>query len=197
MKRRRMFQTFKAAGEVADYSEMPMLPMAVDPQVTLSRNTLPQPFYLVCAKDTMLAQLSGEAVVHLRHSTVSSFNLGPGDNVYVPAGTPHRIVPLTLSVQLRYKAQKPGLEGVAWFCEDCDLELCRAEWDTEETASHRAYHDACEAFNSSEGVRRCDRCAAEHPAVDLAPFCSWLDTAEAVEAERAAAREKAAAASAS
>jgi hypothetical protein len=192
VKRRRMFQAFKASGEAGDYTELPMLPAHVDPQVYLSRNSVPQPFFLICAKDTVIAQLSGEAKVQLRDSSVNTFALAPGDNVYVPAGTPHRLVPLTESVQLRYKACKAGLEGVAWFCEECGLELCRAEWDTAAVVSHRAFYDACLAFNDDPQARACRRCGAEHPSVDLDQFTAWLGIAKELEDERAAA-EKAAA----
>jgi hypothetical protein len=187
-----MFQAFKAAGEAGDYTELPMLPAHVDPQIYLSRNSVPQPFFLVCGKDTVIAQLSGQARLQLRDSSVNTFALGPGDNVYVPAGTPHRIVPLTEVVQLRYKAGKAGLEGVAWFCDDCGLELCRAEWDTAEVVSHRAYYDACRAFNDDPQARACRRCGAEHPSVDLDRFTAWLGIAKELEDERSAA-EKAAA----
>jgi hypothetical protein len=187
-----MFQAFKAAGQAGDYTELPMLPAHVDPQVYLSRNSVAQPFFLVCGKDTVIAQLSGEAKLLLRDSSVNTFALAPGDNVYVPAGTPHRLVPLTESVQLRYKAGKAGLEGVAWFCEECGLELCRAEWDTAEAVSHRAYYDACRAFNDDPQARACRRCGAEHPSIDLDQFTAWLGIAKELEDERAAA-EKAAA----
>jgi 3-hydroxyanthranilate 3,4-dioxygenase len=188
-----MFQAFKAAGEAGDYTELPMLPAQVDPQVFLSRNSVPQPFFLVCGKDTVIAQLSGEAQLQLRDSSVNTFALAPGDNVYVPAGTPHRIVPLTEVVQLRYKPAKAGLEGVAWFCEECGLELCRAEWDTAEVVSHRAYYDACLAFNADPQARACRRCGTEHPSVDLDRFTAWLGIAKELEDERAAAAKAAAA----
>jgi hypothetical protein len=186
VKRRRMFQTFKAASEAGEYTELPMLPAQVDPQVFLSRNSVAQPFFLICGKDTVIAQMSGEAELVLKYSSVNTFALAPGDNVYVPAGTPHRVVPLTDCVQLRYKARSAGLEGVAWFCEECSLELCRAEWDTAEVISHRAYYDACEAFNSGPQLRSCRRCGAEHPPVDLDRFTAWAGIAAELAAERAA-----------
>lgn len=86
--------------------------------------------------------------------------------MYVPAGTPHRIVPLTESVQLRYKASNAGMEGVTWFCEPCGVELARVEWDTAEIVPQRAYAAACAAFNDSQ-LRTCRGCGAEHPPVDL------------------------------
>ncbi len=41
--------------------------------------------------------------------------LALGDFLYVPGGTPHRIVPTEPSIQMRYKASHPGLEAVAWY----------------------------------------------------------------------------------
>lgn len=195
MKRRRMFQAFKVAAEAGNYAEMPMLPAQVDPQVYLSNNTVAQPFFLICSKDTVIAQLSGEAVVHLKDSSVNYFNLESGDNVYVPAGTPHQIVPLTPSVHIRYKPQEPGLEGVAWFCSECGKELCRAEWDTEVIAPQRAYYDACVAFNEQAAVRTCDGCGDVHASVAMDQFASWLEIAAGLEAERTEALAKAAASS--
>jgi hypothetical protein len=58
--------------------------------------------------------------------------------------------------------------------------------------SHRAYYDACRAFNDDPQARACRRCGAEHPSVDLDRFTAWLGIAKELEDERAAA-EKAAA----
>lgn len=192
MRRRRMFPVFKAALEAGNYSDLPELPPAVDPQVYLSRNSVPQPFHLVCGKDSVIVQMSGEAVVHLRDSSVNRFTLVPGDHVYVPAGTPHRIVPLTESVQLRYKAPTAGMEGVAWYCEQCGLELAGAEWDTSVVVPQRAYLQACVAFNETEELRRCRGCGTEHPSIDLGAFASWAEIAAALEEERVAELEKSA-----
>ncbi len=190
MKRRRMFPAFKAALDAGNYTDLPELPATVDPQVYLSRNTVPQPFHLICGKDTVLVQMSGEAVVYLKDSSVNYFNLAPGDHIYVPAGTPHRIVPLTESVQLRYKAPRAGMEGVAWFCEQCGLQLAGAEWDTSVVVPQRAYLQACAAFNASDKLRVCRGCGAEHPSIDLELFTSWEEVAAALEEERVAELEK-------
>jgi hypothetical protein len=189
VKRRRMFQAFKAAVDAGNYSDLPELPATVDPQVYLSRNSVPQPFYLICGKDTVIAQMSGEAEVHLKHSSVNSYHLGPGDHVYMPAGTPHRVVPFTESVQLRYKAPEAGLEGVSWFCERCGTELARAEWDTKAVVPQRGYLEACQALNADDQLRTCT-CGAVHPRVDLEHFDTWEDIATALEAERAGEQEK-------
>ena len=103
----------------------------------MSRNSVAQPFHLICGKDTVVVQMSGTADMLLKDSSVNRFHLTVGDHVYVPAGTPHRIVPSEESIQIRYKPRSAGLEGVAWFCPGCDRELHRVEWDTAETVRSR------------------------------------------------------------
>lgn len=186
MDRRRMMHTFKAAQEVGNYEDVPVLPENVDPQVHLSSNRVAQPFHLICGKDTVIAQMSGSAVVHLKESTVNSFAMRAGDHVYIPAGTPHRIVPVDESVQIRYKARAAGLEGVAWYCPGCDRELRRVEWDTAETISQLAYHDACTDFNADESARHCAGCGAVHPLIDLTEFAGWPVLGQRLHAELAA-----------
>jgi 3-hydroxyanthranilate 3,4-dioxygenase len=62
-----MLHAFKS--EVGEYEDVAVLPAETDPQLYLSRNRQPQPFHLICSKDTVLSQLSGEAHVHLRDSS--------------------------------------------------------------------------------------------------------------------------------
>ncbi|WP_431878914.1 hypothetical protein [Amycolatopsis sacchari] len=183
MKRRRMLNGLKAAQDLGDYADVPVLPANVDPQAHLSRNTVAQPFWLICGKDNVLAQLSGTAVVHLKETSVLRFSMEIGDHVYIPAGTPHRIVPTEEGVQLRYKARVPGLEGVAWYCPGCDRELHRVEWDTADTISQQAYYDACAEFNDKDTLRHCEGCGTTHDPVDLTPFSAWTDIAHSLEAE--------------
>ena len=82
-----------------------MLPESIDPQLHSSRPVRPQPFYLICEHDTVLSQMAGQSSVEYKAPSVVSHLLEPGDFVYVPAGTPHRIIPHTESVQLHYKAK--------------------------------------------------------------------------------------------
>lgn len=183
MDRRRMVNGLKAAQELGNYSEAPVMPVHVDPQVHLSRNTVPQPFYLITEKDTVIAQMSGRAVLQLKGTSVNYFAMDVGDHVYVPAGTPHRIVPSEESVQLRYKVRSAGLEGAAWYCAGCGQDLHRTEWDTAETVSQQAYYDACSAFNEDESQRTCPDCGSVHPTIDLSAFSTWLPLAEQLRAE--------------
>jgi 3-hydroxyanthranilate 3,4-dioxygenase len=175
MERKRMLNAFKEARAAGPYDEWAVLPASVDTQVHLSRNDRPQPFYLICDHDTVLAQLSGEALVEFREASVLAHRLEPGDHVYVPAGTPHRITPRTESVQLRYKGRTPILEGVAWYCERCGAEVWREEWELGEEAPREGYRRACTAFNANPERRVCPTCGAAHRPVDLTGL-PWAET---------------------
>ncbi len=167
-----MFMTFKEADAAGPYDEYPMLPPHVDPQLHLSRNDRPQPFHLVCEKDCILVQMSGRARVRFAEGAVRYFHAEPGDFVYVPAGMPHRIEPETASVQYRYKASVPGLEAVAWYCEECGCALDRTTFDTAAVVPQQAYADACVAFNADASRRTCRRCGAVHAVVAF-PEARW------------------------
>jgi hypothetical protein len=179
--RRRMIDAFETGQETSPYDEMPVLIADHDPQLYLSRNTRPQPFFLICSRDTLLAQLSGSADVHLQYSPVRYHRLEPGDVVYIPAGTPSRIVPTTESLNLRYKARDAGLEGVAWFCEACTAEVYRSEFDTAVDLPQEGYWRACNDFNGNTELRRCPSCGAEHAEADLSGL-RWPEVADAIRA---------------
>ena len=181
LERKKMVQTFEAARDCGPYDELPVLTADRDPQLHLSRNDRLQPFHLVCSQDTLLAQVAGEATLHLEYSPVRYHRLEPGDVVYVPAGTPTRLEPHGESVNVRYKALHPGLEGVAWFCDKCGNEVHRVEFDTADEIPQAAYWRACEEFNSDAGLRSCDACGAAHPEVDLEGI-RWPEVAEAIRA---------------
>lgn len=174
-----MFMTFKEAAAAGPYDEYPMLPPQVDPQLHLSRNDRPQPFYLVCGKDSTLVQMSGRGRVRFAEGPVRYFHLAPGDFVYVPAGMPHRLEPETVSVQYRYKAAAAGLEAVAWYCESCGGALWRHTFDTASTIPQRAYAEACTSFNDDAGRRTCGKCGSIHPQVEF-PAARWSEIAAAL-----------------
>jgi 3-hydroxyanthranilate 3,4-dioxygenase len=163
-----MLNTFKTAAELSAYDEFPVLAPGINPQVYLSRNDRPQPFYLICERDTLLVQQYGTARVHFMDSSVRWYDVRPGDVTYVPGGTPHRFVPVTESLVARYKADPAGLEGVAWYCEGCSGELDRVEWDTAQELPQEGYLRACRTFNDHEERRRCVVCGRLHPPVDMA-----------------------------
>jgi 3-hydroxyanthranilate 3,4-dioxygenase len=161
-----------------------MLPDEIDVQLYLSRNDRPQPFYLVCEKDTLVAQLDGEGQIEFKGSSVNAFPLAPGDYIYVPAGTPHRLIPTSESVVLRYKPRNPGLEAVAWYCGGCGTEIHRDTWDTAKAISHEKYEEACHAFNDASERRTCADCGAVHDTLDLSPY-RWEQIAADIRQEAA------------
>lgn len=170
MARKQRFAAFDEAKKRGPYDEYPMLPAGIDPQICLSRNDRPQPFYLICEHDTVLVNMSGEGRVEFPDGPVRYQTVEPGDFVYVPSGTPHRIVPDGECVQMRYKAEVPGLEAVAWYCEGCGSEISRDVWDTSVEIPQEGYLRACREFNEDAARRTCPSCNREHPTVDLAPY---------------------------
>ncbi|MBN1209671.1 MAG: hypothetical protein JXB05_32785 [Myxococcaceae bacterium] len=174
--RKKTFVVFREAGKLGPYDERPMLPDSTQTQIYLSRNEGPQPFYLICEKDTLVAVFSGTGRMELELTSVRSFPLEPGDHVYVPAGTPTRLFADTESVIMRYKASQPGLEGVAWYCESCRTELYRYVFDTARSSSHEGYLTGCRAFNQDEARRRCSACGWVHPAIELGRY-RWEELA--------------------
>jgi hypothetical protein len=168
-----------------------MLPAGIDPQLHLSRNTITQPFWLMCEHDTVLITIAGAGKVEFVAGPVRYHTLAPGDFVYVPSGTPHRIVPTAPCVHLRYKAEHAGLEGVAWYCEKCGAELHRDVWDTAEELPQEGYLRATQAFNADAKRRTC-KCGATHPMIDLAPF-KWVEAAAEIRKDMAAETAKQAA----
>ncbi|MFD1538968.1 hypothetical protein [Nonomuraea guangzhouensis] len=175
MNRRRMLHAFKAAKEVGAYTDAAVLQEAVDPQLYLSRNLLPQPFHLVCAKDTVITQLSGGARIALRDSSVNTFQMSVGDIAYIPAGTPHQIIPTDEGVCLRYMPLDAGLVGTAWYCPGCGIELERYEWEhVNDLPAAGFYAQACARFNADLQARTCGTCGTIHPAIDLAAY-DWKD----------------------
>ncbi|HUB94992.1 MAG TPA: hypothetical protein VL993_03695 [Stellaceae bacterium] len=191
MRRKNRFETYKEAASRASYDEFPMLELGIDPQLHLSRNSVPQPFFLICEQDIVLAQMSGEARIEFQASPANYMTLTLGDFVYVPGGTPHRIVPTEPSIQLRYKAALPGLEAVAWYADR--QEVARVTWDCAKELPQEAYLRACRAFNDDAGMRTVKDTGRILPQIDLAPF-HWAEVAaeireaEAFETARARAR---------
>lgn len=175
MNRRRMLHAFKTAKEVGNYTDAAVLQEAVDPQLYLSRNWLPQPFHFVCAKDTVVTQLSGAASIGLRDSSVNTFRMTVGDIAYIPAGTPHQILPVEEGVFLRYMPLHAGLVGAVWYCPGCEVEVHREEWEHDnDLPPAEFYAKACTRFNEDPQARTCGKCGAVHLAVDLAAY-GWKD----------------------
>ena len=195
MRRKNRLEIYKEAPARGQYDECPMLELGIDPQLHLSRNSAAQPFFLICGDDTVVAQMSGTARIEFRDSPVNYFDMALADYVYVPAGTPHRIVPKSESIHLRYKASQPGLEAVAWYSDKTHEEISRVTWNCADELPQEAYLRACRAFNADKKMRTCATTGAVLPEIDLGRF-RWADLAaevkEAEAAERARAEKKAA-----
>ena len=166
MARRRLQQTFKLSEQVGSYDEDPVMPAEVDPQLTIGRADKPQPFFLICEKDSLVVQMTGAARIEFKDSSVRYVDTHAGDYIYVPARTPHRILPEEPGIIYRYKAAQAGLEATAWYCETCDGEVHRVTWDTASELPQEGYMRAVATFNADPASRRCGRCGAEHPLVD-------------------------------
>lgn len=176
MPRKKTFQLFREAQKVGSYGELPMLPEEYQIQLRLSRNSCHQPFYALFAPDTMLLLMSGGGSVEFRGSTVRDYQLQPGDCVYVPAGTAHRLRHSEESVVLRYVPQAPIVEGVAWHCPACERELWRKTWCTSTTITQQGYLAAAQTFNETMTLRACPACKCLHPVVDCTSF-HWEEVA--------------------
>jgi hypothetical protein len=184
--RKKTFQVWREAAKVGAYDEMPMLPDDKQVQVHLSKNDRPQPFYLICGKDTLLSLMSGAAKVEFKGTAVDHFALKPGSFVYVPAGAAHRIVPTETSVIMRYKQMHAGLEGVAWYCDSCDAEIYREVWDTATTLSQLKYDEVSSGFAADASLWKCRHCGWTHPAPNLEDI-RWSEVARKIAAESSAA----------
>jgi hypothetical protein len=181
MNRRRMLHVFKS--EFGQYEDAPVLPPETDPQIYVSRNALPQPFYLLCEKDNVLSQISGKSRVYLHGSAVNWFRTDVGDHVYVPAGTPHRIVPAESGVMVRYQPLQAGRQGAAWYCDRCGAELRRYEWEHDnDTPPSDYYAAACARFNQDATERTCAVCGTAAAPVDLAAY-GWVPELAAASGE--------------
>lgn len=186
MTRRRMLDAYKVGAQIGNYADLAVLPLDVDPQITLSRNWIDQPFYHIFAEDTVLAAMSGDTVVRMQMSSVNTIRLGLGDHAYIPAGTPHRIEPREEAILVRYVAGDAGLEAAAWFCETCGEELYRLEWQHDnDIEPPRVYAAACARFNAESDTRTCLRCGTTASLIDL----DALGWGAYLEEDAAAARE--------
>jgi hypothetical protein len=179
--RSRVHDVFALAEAVRDYDEWPLLPNDVDLQVTLSRNAVEQPCDLAIDHDTLLVQLAGEAVVAFRHASVRALRVVPGEVVYVPAGLPHRVLPCTRSLQLRYAASHTHVERASWSCAGCGAELSSTAWDTGAALRQQGLAVALEAYAASAAGRPCPACGTLAPLVEPGAQ-RWDDVARALRA---------------
>lgn len=179
MAKQHMFLTFAEAATSGPYDERPMLPSDSDLQIHLSRNDRIQPFFQICEHDSVIVVMSGEGRVEFKDAPVLRHTYETGDFLYVPAGTPHRIVPATESIHYRYKLPESELEGVAWFCDGCGGEIHRDVWEIADELPQEGFARACREFNAEAANRTCAGCGAVHGEIDLAPY-RWEQVAAGI-----------------
>jgi hypothetical protein len=189
MRRSKEIDILAAAREcLGSYDEWPCLPAGIDPMPYLSRNRVPQPFYLTSAQDRMLVHLGGKGRVEFREASVLYFELVCGDFIYLPAETPCRIVPETPCLQLTYRAEPWGQETALWYCSGCGAELHCITLDRTEGLLQRAYWAACQSFSADPEARTCVRCTTTQPPLDLTDI-HWPEVAAALVTQGLASKE--------
>lgn len=171
----------EARGCLGSYDEFPTLPAGTDPMPYLSRNRVPQPFYLASETDRVVLALAGHSILLLPGANPPQTELALGEAVYIPAGQLSRLVPDGETVHLTYKAEPPGWEAAVWLCQACGAEVFRHEINTREQLAQDGYWEACQAFNTDAARRSCAACGAEHPPVVLDDI-HWLEVAERIRA---------------
>lgn len=176
-RRKNAFNLHREAERLASFDEFPLLRPEVDPQMHASRNSVDQPFYLCCAKDTVIAQMSGHSRIEFITGPVRYFELGMGDFTYVPAGQVHRLLTRSEGTVIRYKAADPGEESTVHLCENCGAELFRHTWNASAVPVQEGYQAASEAFNADPALRHCSACGSDSAPIDLEPF-RWNAVAE-------------------
>lgn len=166
--RKKSNNVFEEAREcLGSYDDFPLMPLGTDPMSCLSRNRVPQPFFLASDNDFVLVTLRGSCQVRLPGSDLSQVDMKAGEALYVPAGQRSRIVPLDECIQLKWRAEPGGWEAAIWYCACCGRELHRREFNTAEIIAQQAYWNACREFNSQASLRSCTYCHTLNPENDL------------------------------
>lgn len=178
--RRKTLNVLKEAALTrGSYDDFPVAPEGVDPAPHLSRNHVPQPFWLVTEKDEVLVTMSGAGEIRFQDADRTVMRLGAGDVVYLPARTPSRIIPDGELLQVRIKGLPPFTEAVAWYCDRCG-DLVHSEEFTADVPQ-RCYWNAVAAWNASTERRTCAGCGHVQEPADLGDI-TWDTVADLLEA---------------
>ena len=178
LERKKTLNVFKDARLAwGSYDDFPVGEPGTDPMPHLSRNRLPQPFYLVSEADQVLIQMAGEGEINFREIEPARLSLTPGDTVYIPAGVPSRVIPNGENVQIRLKADPPAREAVAFYCGHCQALVHAAELPC--GIPQEAYWNAVQAFNADSSMRTCAGCAHVEDPVALGDI-AWPEVAAAL-----------------
>jgi 3-hydroxyanthranilate 3,4-dioxygenase len=180
LERKKTLNVFKEAPHAwGSYDDYPVGPRETDPMPHLSRNRVPQPFFLVSEADQVLIQMAGVGELQLRETSPTRMHLEPGDTVYIPAGVPSRLFPDGENLQIRLKAHPQVREAVAWYCGCGELVHARA---IDGPIPQEGYWEAVQLFNADAALRTCPACAAVHPPAELGDI-AWAEVAAALRAE--------------
>ncbi len=181
MERRRATTIFAAAQEcLGSHDDFPIMPAGTDPMSCVSRNRVPQPFFLVSEHDQVLLLFAGLTRVELHGADIGHAQLKPGESLYIPAGQPSRIVPLSESIQLKWRAEPGGWEAAVWYCPRCDHEVFVKEFNTGENLQQECYWQACQEFNADRALRTCGGCGTVMEPADLGDI-RWPDVAREIQ----------------
>jgi hypothetical protein len=180
MERRKATTIFAAAAECfGSHDDWPIMPKGIDPMSCVSRNRVAQPFFLTSEHDQVIVLFAGRTKVELPGSQTPTMELRPGESLYIPAGQSSRIVPVTESVQLKWRAEPGGWEAASWFCPKCWQEVFSREFDTGTELPQQCYWNVCQEFNSDPRLRTCTTCGIVCDPVDLSDI-RWSDVARAL-----------------
>ncbi|MBF6569333.1 MAG: hypothetical protein IVW54_10715 [Candidatus Binataceae bacterium] len=186
MERRKATNIFAAvSGCLGSHDDLPIMPAGSDPMTCVSRNRVPQPFFLISVHDQVLVMFAGTSRIELPGSDLGHTELKPGQMLYIPAGQPSRIVPLTESIQLKWRGEPGGWEAAVWYCARCNHEVFAKEFNTAVQLPQEAYWQACREFNADAKARTCSNCGAVSDAVDLSDI-RWAEVAREICKQEAA-----------
>lgn len=167
VERGRFLNIFAAANQtIGSYDDFPLLNPGIDPMVYLSRNKVPQPFWLSSDKDQTILNLSGLCRIEFKDCEYNYMQIEPGDAVYLPAGIPNRLIPNGECLQLRFKAEPPGHEAINFYCQRCHHLIYNKSFDAGEEIAQQVYWEACQEYNSNQPSRTC-HCGEVSLPVDL------------------------------
>ena len=177
--RKKMVQAFEAAHDCGPYDELPVLRADRDPQLHLSRNDRPQPFFLICSSDTLLAQLAGTRPSTSSTRRFSITGSSPATSCTSRRGRRRASVPRRRRCTSATRRCTRGSKGSRGSATRARQEVHREEFDTAEELSQDGYWRACTTFNADVELRRCPECGEEHERVDLTGI-RWPEVAQAI-----------------
>ncbi len=165
--RGRFLNIFGASNRtIGSYDDFPVLTPGIDPMVYLSRNKVPQPFWLSSDKDQTILNLSGRCRIEFKDCEYNYMQLEPGDAVYLPAGIPNHLIPDGECLQLRFKAEPAGHEEISFYCQRCNHLLYSKSFDAGEEIAQQVYWETCQEYNRNQ-VGTCQNCGEVAAPVDL------------------------------